>query len=63
MSIKNVINDYVSMIMDRNIDIKNPQKWNPIKEEIKTYGFSEDTNAYIFKVIWDSIYPEYERIN
>ena len=42
MSIKNIINDYISTIMDKNIDIKNPTKWNLIKENIEAYGFSEE---------------------
>lgn len=63
MSIKNIINDYISMIMDKNIDIKNPTKWNLIKEDIETYGFPEETNDYIFKVIWEAICPEYEKVN
>lgn len=61
MSIKSIINDYISMIMDKNIDIKNPTKWNLIKENIEAYGFSEETNDYIFKVIWNAICPEYEK--
>lgn len=62
MSIKSIINDYISMIMDKNIDIKNPTKWNLIKEDIEAYGFPEDTNDYIFKVIWEAICPEYQKI-
>lgn len=61
MSIKNIINDYISMIMDKNIDIKNPAKWNLIKEDIEAYGFPEETNIYIFNVIWEAICPEYEK--
>ena len=47
--------------MDKNIDIKNPTKWNLIKEDIEAYGFSEETNDYIFKVIWEAICPEYQK--
>lgn len=61
MSIKNIINDYISTIMDKNIDIKNPTKWNLIKEDIEAYGFSEETNTYIFKAIWEAICPEYQK--
>lgn len=61
MSIKSIINDYISMIMDKNIDIKIPTKWNLIKEDIETYGFLEETNTYIFKVIWEAICPEYQK--
>lgn len=62
MSIKNIINDYIFTIMDKNIDIKNPTKWNLIKEDIEAYGFSEETNTYIFKAIWEAICPEYQKI-
>lgn len=41
MSIKNIINDYISTIMDKNIDIKNPTKWNLIKEDIEAMGFQK----------------------
>lgn len=61
MSIKNIINDYISTIMDKNIDIKNPTKWNLIKKDIEAYGFPEETNTYIFKVIWEAICPEYQK--
>lgn len=62
MSIKNIINDYISTIMDKNIDIKNPTKWNLIKKDIEAHGFSEEINAYIFKAIWEAICPEYQKI-
>ena len=61
MSIKNIINDYISTIMDKNSDIKNPTKWNLIKEHIEAYGFSEETNDYIFKVIWEAVCQEYQK--
>lgn len=61
MSIKNIINDYISMIMDKNIDIKNPTKWNLIKKDIEAHCFSEKTNTYIFKAIWEAICPEYQK--
>ncbi len=61
MSIKSIINDYISTIMDKNIDIKNPTKWNLIKEDIEAYGFSEEINTYIFKVIWEAICTEYQK--
>ena len=61
MSIKNIIKDYISTIMDKNIDIKNPTKWNLIKEDIEAYGFSEEINTYIFKVIWEAICTEYQK--
>ncbi len=61
MSIKSIINNYISTIMDKNIDIKNPTKWNLIKENIEAYGFSEKTNTYIFKAIWEAICPEYQK--
>ena len=50
------------MIMDKNIDIKNPTKWNLIKKDIEAHGFSEEVNAYIFKAIWEAICPEYQKI-
>ena len=61
MNIKNIINDYISTNMDKNIDIKNPTKWNLIKEDIEAYGFSEEINTYIFKVIWEAICTEYQK--
>lgn len=61
MSIQNIINDYICIIMDKNIDIKNERKWKIIKEDILAYGFPKETNDYIFKMIWEAIYPEYQK--
>ena len=47
MSIKSIINDYISTIMDKNIDIKNPTKWNLIKENIEAY-IKKENNIKLF---------------
>lgn len=61
MSIQNIINDYICVIMDKNIDIKNEEKWNLIKEDIEAHEFPKETNNHIFKMIWEAIYPEYQK--